>query len=92
MFEIKKRKTKLILALKEECKISTIQECYDRLVSSLKKDKVTTVEVVVDENAEIDTSYLQLLLSLKVSGIEVKYPEGLKSLGEVARVYGITLN
>ena len=96
MFEIRKKDRKLKIVLKEACDISEVDEFLKEVKKKVggkkvKGKKIEEVEIFLAEATILDTSFLQVFLSLKRSGYKLVFPEGKGILEVVEALYGVTI-
>jgi len=91
MFEMRKKNEKLKIVLKESCDISEVEDFLKEIRKKVEGKKVKEIEIFLSEVDTLDTSFFQVLLSLKRSGYKLVFPEGKGVLEEVETLYGITI-
>jgi len=91
MFEIKKKNSTVKICLKETCSIMEIEEFYNEITKIAKNKKIKKFEIIPSKECNIDTSYFQILISLKNSGFNIVFPKGKKNLEEIEALYGIKI-
>jgi len=93
MFEIKKKNSTVKIYLKETCSIMEIEEFYNEItkIAKNKNKKIKKIEIIPSKECKIDTSYFQILISLKNSGFNIVFPKGKKNLEEIEILYGIKI-
>jgi len=91
MFEIKKKNSTVKIYLKETCSIMEIEEFYNEITKIAKNKKIKKFEIIPSKECNIDTSYFQILISLKNSGFNIVFPKGKKNLEEIETLYGIKI-
>ncbi len=87
MIEIKKKNGLIDLIFKRECRIFEIEEDLENIKKALNK-KVKKISISFSEDAELDTAYFQLILSLLNSEYECVIEED-TVLRELRQLYGI---
>jgi len=87
MIEIKEKNEKgCYLILSGDCKIYEIEETINK-VREVVKNK-TKVKISISRNSDLDTSYLQLILSLKNSQLELEFVDDFTIFKELIELYG----
>ncbi|GAB6183610.1 hypothetical protein [Thermodesulfovibrio hydrogeniphilus] len=89
MIEIKQKNGSVDLIFKEECRIFEIEEDIEKIKNALNKGKkAKKINIAIAEDAELDTAYFQLILSILNSEYEVIVNES-SILRELKLLYGI---
>jgi anti-anti-sigma regulatory factor len=68
-----------------------VEDFLKEIRKKVEGKKVKEIEIFLSEVDTLDTSFFQVLLSLKRSGYKLVFPEGKGVLEEVETLYGITI-
>ncbi|MCX8069057.1 MAG: hypothetical protein N2738_00975 [Thermodesulfovibrionales bacterium] len=86
MYTLTKANGTIKLTLSDSCSISDIEELTEKLSKMTKKSK--RVEISFDDGTELDTSHLQVILSIQRS-YEAVVTNGEAILNECRELYGV---
>jgi len=93
MIKVRKKKDLLNVKLEGECLIDTVEEAYNKLKNSMSNPEITQIALDTKGLESIDTSYLQLIISLvksvKEQGMKLNIKAESEILNEILELYGI---
>ncbi len=94
MIKVRKKKDLLNVKLEGECLIDTVEEAYDKLKNSMSNPEITQIALDMKGLESIDTSYLQLIISLcksvKEQGLKLNIKPESEIFDEILGLYGIS--